>query len=651
MAQVIKDFILQLGFDGSQVEKGLKAIGVQMDGLAVKQERQAKKSEQIAIRRNRVLTSLKIAERRAMAKLGDSDSPKVQRSLQRLTAQMERFKQAAMGATSSADFSKITNGIRLTNQQLDFTIQKSNAVARSFKAQKFAANAARDSARNMARSYLSVFAAVGAAGSAGRTGIGFESVRASMLAASGSTQQVEKDFQFVKDTAMLLGRDIRTSAKGFQQIAVSAKDAGLSLDQAKEMFLAGSEASTAFGLSAEDTFGVFRAFTQIISKGTVSSEELKQQLGDRLPIAMSTAAKATGVTVQELTKMLENGELIATDFLPKFSKQLRIAARNGGALNAALQTSGVALQRLKSSFDLNVDQAFTAGFGSGFTSFLENMRATVDNMAPTFRTFGRVVGGALNAFGVTLRAVSQLLRPVAFGLDQISQAFSEAATVTEDTERSLSGLATILRPIIGLFKLLGAALLLPFAVLEMGMDKLESMEDGWVKSLLGIAGGFLAIASALKLIKSFSGVFGMMKGFLGGGDSGKGGKGGKGGLMSSKAGGIMKFLGPLALAFGVGGAAGGVINDHLIPDNDTTRSVGDSFGRFIDRSKSFFGDSEAAKRLHAQGERTLTMNPPQGVVNNQTQININAGSASATEIAQAVEERLQGEYSTTMTEN
>src|SRR5690606_21235484 len=46
------------------------------------------------------------------------------------------------------------------------------------------------------------------------------------------------------------------------------------------------------------------------------------QLGDRLPGAFSLAAQAIGVTEQELNKMLEKGEVIAQDFLPKFAAQL-----------------------------------------------------------------------------------------------------------------------------------------------------------------------------------------------------------------------------------------------------------------------------------------------------------------------------------------
>ena len=46
------------------------------------------------------------------------------------------------------------------------------------------------------------------------------------------------------------------------------------------------------------------ALAQMASKGTVSMEELRQQLGDRLPGALGLAAKGLGITEQELIKLV-----------------------------------------------------------------------------------------------------------------------------------------------------------------------------------------------------------------------------------------------------------------------------------------------------------------------------------------------------------
>jgi tape measure domain-containing protein len=54
--------------------------------------------------------------------------------------------------------------------------------------------------------------------------------------------------------------------------------------------------SSALGLSVDDQRGIFKALEQMLSKGNVQAEELRGQLGERLPGAIYFSAKALGVT-------------------------------------------------------------------------------------------------------------------------------------------------------------------------------------------------------------------------------------------------------------------------------------------------------------------------------------------------------------------
>lgn len=563
-----------------------------------REEKLAKIQERISIRRRGLTTSIGLSRKGAVSKLGaDSGSANV---LKDLTRQFSVLEARAKQATSATDFSKVTNSLRLLNKEMTIAVGRSNSLSRAFTAQKFAANAARDSARNLARSYLSVFTVVAGLASAVRTGTGFESIQASMLAASGTAEQAAKDFEFVKQTALTLGRDLTASAKGFQQIAVSAVDAGLSLDQAKDLFLAGSEAATAFGLSTEDTFGVFRAFTQIISKGTVSSEELKQQLGDRLPVAMSVAARAMNTNVQGLTKMLEAGELVATDFLPKFGKELSKAARNGGALAAALQTSGVAMQRFGTTIQLGVFDAFQEGAGAGLASFFNDLSEVVQQQTPLFKTLGRVVGKTLEIMGVGIRAVTQLLRPFIMVLDSITSSFSEANESIMDAGKSVTAFGLIVSPIIRVIKGLTGVVLIAFGLLELAMDNIEGLDEGPLKSVLkllvGIPAAFFGIKAILNPIKTLKL---LMEGL---------GKAGT--LLNPK---IFTAFGTTAgvtfqtafvAAFGVGlaaliGVAIGTSIDNALQEfaPEFRRKMSDRLGTNIDTILALGGDEAAQKRL------------------------------------------------------
>ena len=54
----------------------------------------------------------------------------------------------------------------------------------------------------------------------------------------------------------------------------------------------------------------------------VSSEELRRQLGERMPIAMEAMARAVGVTIQELDGLLKAGKLLSKDVMMPFVKEM-----------------------------------------------------------------------------------------------------------------------------------------------------------------------------------------------------------------------------------------------------------------------------------------------------------------------------------------
>ncbi len=81
-------------------------------------------------------------------------------------------------------------------------------------------------------------------------------------------------------------------------------------------------AGSALALSKDQMDGVFLALGQMISKGKVQAEELRGQLGERLPGAFDMAAKAMGVTTAKLDDMLKKGQVTAEEMLPKLAKVL-----------------------------------------------------------------------------------------------------------------------------------------------------------------------------------------------------------------------------------------------------------------------------------------------------------------------------------------
>lgn len=173
---------------------------------------------------------------------------------------------------------------------------------------------------------------------------------------------------FTKGLADQLGLSFTTLSGGFASFTAAATAANVPLEQQKELFGAVSKAAQALGLSNDEISGSLLALQQIASKGTVSMEELRGQLGERLPIALSAAARGLGVTQQELIKLVESGGLASERFFPALTKGLNeLTAASGGAPTAAqnLQMLANAWKELQVELGTNLLPGVTS-FIKGF---------------------------------------------------------------------------------------------------------------------------------------------------------------------------------------------------------------------------------------------------------------------------------------------
>ncbi len=129
----------------------------------------------------------------------------------------------------------------------------------------------------------------------------------------------EEGFKAIDRAARDFNQPILDATKNFTQLSAAARANGNSVKQTETLYRALSAATKATGGDAQDLSGVLRAATQVISKGVVRSEELRGQIGDRLPGAFQLFAQATNRSAEELQKALEQGEVSADEFVTTFS--------------------------------------------------------------------------------------------------------------------------------------------------------------------------------------------------------------------------------------------------------------------------------------------------------------------------------------------
>lgn len=139
----------------------------------------------------------------------------------------------------------------------------------------------------------------------------------------GSTTAAAEEFKYISGLANTLGLNVRETGDAYVQLVAATKGTNLEGQATREIFEAVNKAMSSLGKSSADTQGALLAISQIVSKGNVSMEELRGQLGERLPGAFGIAAKSMGLTTQELQNLVESGQLTAEEFLPKFAQALR----------------------------------------------------------------------------------------------------------------------------------------------------------------------------------------------------------------------------------------------------------------------------------------------------------------------------------------
>ncbi|UDY80368.1 hypothetical protein AXY1_57 [Achromobacter phage AXY1] len=206
---------------------------------------------------------------------------------------------------------------------------------------------------------------------------------------NGDQARVGQELDFLRRTADRLGISFQVLADEYGKFAVATNGTNLAGEETRKIFLAVAEAGRVNKLSLDNMQGTYLALTQMVSKGKVQSEELRRQLGDRLPGAFNIMAAALGKTTAELDKAMQNGE-ITSDALSKFADELN--RRFGKQLESSLTSTTTAIGRFQNQIYQTRLAFANGGFIDAFTAGLNRLNQSL--ASPEFQSFiGKVSAG------------------------------------------------------------------------------------------------------------------------------------------------------------------------------------------------------------------------------------------------------------------
>ena len=230
----------------------------------------------------------------------------------------------------------------------------------------------------------------------------FKQASTEMSVAKATLENVSKGFKeysenmaFLKNISNKYGQDLISLTNGFAKFRAAAKETSLSLDQQRYIYEALTRAAGAYHLSAEQTSDVMLAVEQMLSKGKVTAEELRRQLGNSLPGAFNLMAQAADVSTAELERMMKAGQVISEDVLPRFAQVLN--ATTAAANFDSLQSS---LNRFKNAW---VDFVDKSPFEEFFKRLVDIGTKSLNFISKHFWAVISTVAGGLAGIGTGMR--------------------------------------------------------------------------------------------------------------------------------------------------------------------------------------------------------------------------------------------------------
>ena len=241
--------------------------------------------------------------------------------------------------------------------------------------------------------------------------------RATLKNASKDFIEYSNNLEFVDRLSKDYKQDLIVLTDSFAKFHAAAQGTNFSLEQQKKMYEGLVKAAAFYHMSAERTEDMLVAVEQMMSKGKITAEELRRQLGNNLPGAYAKMAKAAiqsgyaGIkSFADFEKAMKAGR-VGVDLLAKFIDNL-----NEETKNIDLNSLQMQMNELKNSFTRFVES-------SNFEEFLKKAinvaKDLLDYLRINFKTvlhdlellFGAIFGikivGFLGKAGKAVLAFSE----------------------------------------------------------------------------------------------------------------------------------------------------------------------------------------------------------------------------------------------------
>ncbi|BHI68128.1 membrane protein [Escherichia coli] len=230
--------------------------------------------------------------------------------------------------------------------------------------------------------------------------------------------QVKK---FIQDLTQITGMDTTETQAQFASFGASAKNT-MGLEGSEELFKNLTGYARLMGRSDEQIQRALTAVSQMASKGQVMAEELKGQLSEALPGATQAFAKALGLTEKQLFDKMKNGDVKASDALPKFAKELGSQIDSRGGWKAIQDSTQTMLGNLKNTWNNSLTDIFR-GSESGLQDFTRSLTTLLNSLGGSGKSLGEALDNLMTSMSSGVDSLTDISYRVRAFFDEVTLAY------------------------------------------------------------------------------------------------------------------------------------------------------------------------------------------------------------------------------------
>ncbi|ENI2359243.1 tape measure protein [Escherichia coli] len=230
--------------------------------------------------------------------------------------------------------------------------------------------------------------------------------------------QVKK---FIQDLTQITGMDTTETQAQFASFGASATTT-MGLEGSEELFKNLTGYARLMGRSDEQIQRALTAVSQMASKGQVMAEELKGQLSEALPGATQAFAKALGLTEKQLFDKMKNGDVKASDALPKFAKELGSQINSRGGWKAIQDSTQTMLGNLKNTWNNSLTDIFK-GSEDGLQDFTRSLTTLLNALGGSGKSLGESLGSLMTSMSSGVDSLTDISYKVRGFFDEVTLAY------------------------------------------------------------------------------------------------------------------------------------------------------------------------------------------------------------------------------------